>query len=237
MRHLLVATLLACCATPGHAVARECTAADATPAPTRHATSGRGTALAVQRCIRYQDKSGDWQLYLSGSNDRRDGDHVLSTEVAVQLFRRQVDGSLSLVWDMKDRIAKGEAGMWFSRKLSEFRDLDHSGEVTPLLVLRYVSWTDDADPSAGVKEDDDAGRLRIVVVRPRTSTVVAATVEAVSGTLDDERRTTANDAYFALPAQTRLHVQHLLRDWNRNQVFLSADNRGGFVPRHEKKRR
>jgi hypothetical protein len=60
-------------------------------------------------------------------------------------------------------------------------------------------------------------------------------VVAVTGTLDDERHTTANAKYFTPPEPTRRHVERLLRAWNRDRVFLSADNGGTFVLRRQKR--
>ncbi len=230
MRRHILALLLTCCATLAQGAARECTQADG--APPRPVPDEHGDALRIERCLRGTDQAGDWQLYLLGSDDRRDGDHVMSTRLAARMFRRQPDGTLVQRWVLHDRIAPGEAGAWFSRKLSEFRDLDAGGEVAPLLVLRFVSWRGE-DAKGGVDEGYDAGRLKVVLPGGDPP----ATVVAITGTLDDERRTTANEAYFALPEASRRHVQQLLRQWNRDQVFLSADNGGGFVPRHEKKRR
>ena len=224
MRPFVLALLLAGCATLAHSAARDCTKADG--APPRLAD-----ALAVERCVHGTDAAGDWQLYLLASHDRRDGDHLMSTRLAVQMFRRHPDGSMVEKWVLRDRVAIGEAGAWFSRRLSEFRDVD--GQVAPLLVLRFVSWKDADAPQEGANEDFDAGRLKLVLPEGDKP----ATVVASSGVLDDERRTTANDAYFALPAATRRHVQALLRQWNRDQVFLSADNGGSFEPRRDKKAR
>ena len=230
MRHPLTALLLASCATLAYGAARDCTKADGAPA--RLAADEHGLALPVERCLHGTDAAGPWQLYLLASHDRRDGDHVMSTRLAAQLFRREAGGTFVEKWVLRDRIAPGEAGAWFSRKLSEF-DVDAAGQLAPLLVLRFVRWKRDDAPQEGVDEDGDAGRLELVL--PGGDTPAAVT--AITGVLDDERRTTANDAYFALPPATRRHVQQLLRQWNRDQVFLSADNGGGFVPRHEKKRR
>jgi hypothetical protein len=231
MRPPLAALLLVCCASVAHAGARECAPADRAPA--QLATTDHGVALKVQRCLRYGDRAGDWQLYLLGSEERHDEEFVLSSRLVAQLFRRLPDGTLAPQWVLREHIADGEAGAWFSRKLSEFRDLDGSGNVTPMLVLRFVPWRHAEQPADGANEDYDAGRLKIVLLQAG----VASTVEAITGVLDDERRTTATATYFALPEPTRRHVQQLLHDWNRDQVFLSDDHGGRFVPRQEKKTR
>lgn len=228
LRRAAVALLLCCFATPGQAAARDCIPADGPPPPL--AGDERGVALKILRCVRGADAVGAWQLYLLGDCARRDGDVVLSTRLAAQMFTRQADGTLAQRWLLRDRIAPDEAGAWFSRKLSEFDGLDADGRAAPLLVLRFVAWKDE-DATRGVDEGDDAGRLKIVLPGGEPP----ATVMAVTGTLDDERHTTANDTYFTLPEPTRRHVERLLRAWNRDQVFLSADNGGTFVPRRQKR--
>jgi hypothetical protein len=228
LRRAAILALLCCWATLAQAAVRDCTPADGRPG---RLAGDPEAALKVLRCLHGTDRSGAWQLYLLGNEDRHDGDHAMSTRLAAELFTRQPDGTFVQRWLLRDRIAPDEAGAWFSRKLSEFEGLDADGTVAPLLVLRFVSWKG-ADPRDGANEDFDAGRLKLVL----PGGAVPATVTALTGTLDDERRTTANDAYFTLPEATRRHVQQLLRQWNHDQVFLSADNGGTFAPRREKKR-
>ena len=229
----LIALTLAGCATAGQAAddraPRPCTAADPTPA--RLAADEHGAAMKIARCVHYADRGGEYQLYLLESQDRRDGDAPMSTSLAAQLFRRQPDGTLVQRWVLHDRIAEGEAGAWFSKRLTAFPDLDGDGSVTPVLVLRFVPF-EDGEPGRGVDDGPYAGRLKIILFRGDTQVAV----RAVTGSLDDERHTTATDSFFALaPAQQR-YVQHQLRDWARQQLFVSDDNHGTFMPRRERRR-
>ena len=109
LRRAAVALLLCCFATPGQATARDCIPADGPPPPL--AGDERGVALKILRCVRGADAVGAWQLYLLGDSARRDGDVVLSTRLAAQMFTRQADGTLAQRWLLRDRIARDEAGL------------------------------------------------------------------------------------------------------------------------------
>ena len=233
MIRCLIALALACCATAGRAGAdsapRACVAAD--PAPARLAVDEQGAAMKVARCVHYADRGGEYQLYLLDTEDRRDGDDTMSGSLAAQLFKRQPDGTLVQRWVLHDRIGEGEAGAWFSRRLTEFPDLDGDGTITPVLVLRFVPF-EDGDPHRAVDAGPFAGRLKIILFRGDTKVAI----RAVTGSLDDERHTTATDSFFALPKAQQRHVQRKLREWTELQVFVSDDNHGTFMPRREKKR-
>jgi hypothetical protein len=227
----LIALTLACCATAGQAAddraPRACSAADPTPA--RLAADEHGAAMKIARCVHYADRGGEYQLYLLDTEDRRDGDDTMSSSLAAQLFKRQPDGTLVQRWVLHDRIGEGEAGAWFSKRLTEFRDLDGDGSITPVLVLRFVPF-ENGDPDRAVDAAPFAGRLKIILFRGDTKVAI----RAVTGSLDDERHTTATDSFFALPQAQQRYVQRKLREWTEQQVFVSDDNHGTFMPRHER---
>jgi hypothetical protein len=224
--------MLAVCATLAQAAPveppRACRSADGVPQ--RLTGDEHGQPLKLSRCQHWVDRSGSYQLWLLASDDRVVGDHHLSRRLAAQLFRRQPDGTLAPQWAIHDRIADGEAGAWFSQRLTEFPDLDGNGVLTPVLVLRFVPLTDAADPDDPVADHPYAGRLKVILFREGTKVAV----RAVTGDLDDERTTTATDSYFALPPAWRQHVQGRLRAWAHDRLFMSDDRGGSFVPKHER---
>ncbi|MEP6506557.1 MAG: hypothetical protein ABJD97_24695, partial [Betaproteobacteria bacterium] len=166
MIRLSPALLLLCCATLCHAAhahpVRPCT--DADPSPAKLAHDEHGGPLKVDKCWHYADRTGDYQLYLLASANRQDGDFTLSKSLAAQLFRKQPDCTLVSRWVLHDRIEEGEAGAWFSKKLTEFAELDGDGTVTPILVIRFVPLVrDEAD--APVDYGAYAGRLKFILFR------------------------------------------------------------------------
>ena len=107
----------------------------------------------------------------------------------------------------------------------KIRDLDRDGRLTPVLVLRFLPW--DGDGADRVIDGGPfAGRLEIVLFRGGERVAI----RAVTGMLDDERRTTATDSFFALPAAQQRWQEQLPRDWTQRQVFISDDNGGRFAP-------
>ncbi len=228
LRLAAVATL-ACCATlaladPAEAP-RACRSADGAPA--RLANDEHGTPMKLARCEHWVDRSGEYQLWLLGSDDRVVGDYHLSRSLAAQLFRRQPGGTLAQQWIIRDRVDDGEAGAWFSQHLTEFPDLDGNGVRVPVLVLRFVL---DKGKDDEVDTNPFEGRLKLILFRGGRKVAV----RAVTGELDDERHTTATDSYFALPAAWRRHVQGRLRAWADDDVFKSDDGNPAFVPRRER---
>ena len=228
MFRTLLLPLLVCCATLAHAAPKACTTGD--PTPSRLARDEHGDALKIARCLRWTDRTGDYQLYLLASEDRRDGDYTLSKSLAAQLFRKQPDGTLAARWVIHDRIEEGEAGAWFSKNLSEFPSLDGDGVVTPLLVLRFVGYGQ-GDPSRPVDYDAYAGRLKLILFHGDTKVAV----RAVTGGLDDERHTTASDSFFELPRPQQRYLQNKLRNLARDELFV-ADDVDDYRPKREKHR-
>lgn len=231
-RRLACLLALLVCATAAQATPvappRLCTAADGAPA--KLPNDEHGVPLKSRRCHHWVDRSGEYQLWLLGSDDQVVDDYHLSRSLAAQLFRKQPDGTLVPLWTIRDKAGQYEAGAWFSQHLTEFPDLEGNGVLTPILVVRFVPEQDDPHAEDPVKSGPFQGRLKLILFHDGTKVAV----RAVTGELDDERHTTATDSYFALPLAWRRHVQGLLRQWHGERVFVSDDGSPEFVPKRER---
>ena len=227
----LLALLVGVCATAAQAAPvappRACTAADGVPR--KLPNDEHGAPLKLSRCHHWVDRSGEYQLWPMASEDRTVDGYHLSKSLAAQLYRKQPDGTLAPQWVLHDRVDAFEDGAWFSQHLTEFPDLDGQGVLTPILVLRFVPQKDPPDPNDPVAAGPFEGRLKLILFHDGTKVAV----RAVTGELDDERRTTATDSYFTLPSAWRRHVEGRLRTWMHDQVFVSDDG-NAFVPRRER---
>ncbi len=230
IRRLASVAALVVCATAAQAAGisppRACTAADGVPS--KLPNDEHGVPLKLSRCHHWVDRSGEYQLWLMASEDRVVDEYHLSRSLAAQLFRKLPDGTLAPQWVIRDRVAEGESGAWFSQHLTEFPDLDGNGVLTPVLVLRFVPEKD-SDSGEPVAAGPYEGRLKLIFFHDGTKVAV----RAVTGGLDDERHTTATDSYFTLPASWRRHVEGRLRAWMHDEVFVSDDG-NKFVPKRER---
>jgi hypothetical protein len=83
-----------------------------------------------------------------------------------------------------------------------------------------------------IDNDDYVGRIKIVAFHLGRK----ATIHAITGHLDGDRMTTANDNYFALPKPVQQHlVKKMAAMYDAGQ--FGFDNSYGFVPKKEAARR
>jgi hypothetical protein len=176
----------------------------------------------------YTDKSGSYALLLGEKQDLPFPEEQLSSAIQAVLYRVGSDNALTKQWAIRDFAGEHAAGINFRTKLFEFTDIDGDGLVDPVLVYRFF------EPEDGehINTDDFAGRIKIVAFHLGKK----VTIHAITGQLDDERKTTANSNYFALPKAVQQHlVKKMAAMYGAGQ--FGFDNSYGFVPRKETARR
>jgi len=230
---LLAIALLVSLATGSHAQTpagksgNECAAG--APYLNGEALKKAGFELPVFKRYCYSDKAGSHVLLLGEKQDLPFPEEKLSSAIQAALYKVGADGgSLTPEWSIRDFAGKEEAGLNFRSKLIELADIDGDGLVDPVLVYRFF----EPDGADRIVNDDFVGRIKIVAFHQGRK----ATIHAITGNLDGDRKTTANANYFALPKPVQQHlVKKMAAMYSAGQ--FGFDNSYGFVPRKEGARR
>lgn len=161
-------------------------------------------AFPIFRTYKYTDKSGEYYMVLTESNDKITADtagkDTISYKIRAVNLKRS-PGGLIKQWEMNDFIIKNheygemEERIWFWTKYSSFTDIDHDGLVEPILVYG----------AAGINGYDD-GRIKILTWY-KGKKVAFGFQNSVS---DYGRDTQYDDALNHLPKTIQQHVFGLL---------------------------
>lgn len=232
-RTLLAVALLASLATGSHAQTppgkngTECAAG--APYLNAEALKKAGFELPVFKRYCYSDKAGSHVLLLGEKQDLPFPEEKLSSVIQAALYKVGADGvSLTPEWSIRDFPGRDEAGVNFRSKLIELTDIDGDGLVDPVLVYRFF----EPDGADRIVNDDFVGRIKIVTFHQGRK----ASIHAITGNLDGDRRTTANASYFELPKPVQQHlVKKMAAMYSAGQ--FGFDNSYGFVPRKDVARR
>lgn len=169
----------------------------------------------------YTDKSGSYQVYLTEKLDKFPGKAPLSTVLEAQIVKIPATGNPVISTTVRETSTNSEAGGYFSSKLLELSDIDGDGLVDPIVVFRFC----EKDGNGGYDEDPFSGRMKTVIVHKGAK----ASVDAVTGTLDNERSTKGDAAYFALPAKVQAYLVKKFGGIYSAKQF-GYDNSKGFKP-------
>jgi hypothetical protein len=184
-----------------------------------------GVELPVFKRYCYIDRSGSYALMLFEKQDRPFPDEMLSSAIQATLFKLGSDGALTRQWSIRDFAGKADAGINFRSKLVEFADLDADGLIEPILVYRFFA----PDDGSGFSSSDFSGGIKIITFHQGRKVAI----HAITGQLDDERRTTANANFFALPKPARQHLVRKMAGMYSARQF-GFDNSYGFMPQEER---
>lgn len=204
------------------AAARECPAN--APFLSAEALKKAGFELPVFKRYCYTDKAGSHALLLGEKQDLPFPEEQLSSAIRASLYRIEGDRTLTQEWSIRDFAGKDEAGVNFRSKLIELADIDGDGLVDPVLVYRFYK----PDGADHIDDDDYVGRIKIVTFHKGSK----ATIHAITGHCDGERKTTANGNYFALPKAVQQHLVKKMSGMAGAGQF-GFDNSYGYVPRKE----
>ncbi|MFH0129243.1 M949_RS01915 family surface polysaccharide biosynthesis protein [Variovorax sp. VaC1] len=188
------------------------------------ALKAAGFELPVFKRYCYTDKSGSYALLLGEKQDRPFHSEQLSSTLQAALYKVDGDKVLTRQWAIRDFAGKDDGGINFRSKLIELSDIDGDGLVDPILVYRFYPLVD----TDSISTDDFSGGIKIVTFHRGRK----ATIHAITGDLDGDRKTTANSNYFALPKVARQHLVRKMAAMYKAGQF-GFDNSYDFVPKRE----
>lgn len=183
-----------------------------------------GFELPVFKRYCYTDKSGSYALLLGEKQDRPFPPERLSSTLQAVLYKVEDGKVLTRQWAIRDFAGKDDGGINFRSKLTELTDIDGDGLVDPIVVYRFFALVD-AD---NISTDDFSGGIKIVTFHQGKK----ATIHAITGDLDGDRKTTANSNYFALPKVVQQHLVKKMAAMYKAKQF-GFDNSYDFVPKKE----
>jgi len=183
-----------------------------------------GLELPVFKRYCYTDKSGSYALLLSEKQDLPFSREKLSSVIQASLYKVEGGNALARQWSIRDFAGKDEGGVNFRSQLIELTDIDGDGLVDPVLVYRFFVL----EGADSISTGDFTGRIKIVTFHQGRK----ATIHAITGDLDGDRKTTANGNYFALPKSVRQHLVKKMSAMYSARQF-GFDNSYDFAPRKE----
>jgi hypothetical protein len=172
----------------------------------------------------FADKSGSYALLLGEEQDRRFPEEPLSSAIQASLYKVGSDHMLTRQWAIRDFAGEQAVGVNFRTRLFEFTDIDGDALVDPVLVYRFF----ESEGDDHVNLDPFSGRAKIIAFHQGRK----ATIHAVTGQLDGQRRTTGNSGYFALPKTVQRHLVKKMGAMYSARQF-GFDNSYGFAPQKE----
>ena len=132
---------------------------------------------------------------------------------------------MNLLDTIRDASNEYEAGVDFDTELSEIRDIDSDGIIEPILVYRFFNKDKNSFDTSAF-----SGRIKIIMFYKAKKIVIRAS----SGTLDDERSTTANENFFLLPKQIQHYLVKKMTEMYKNDIF-GFDNSHNAMPIEQNK--
>lgn len=173
----------------------------------------------------FTDRSGSYDLFLNEKQDKPYDNDLLSTAIEAKLYKRSSTTESILVSSFQDQKNPNEIGVNFRSKLTELSDLDNDGAIDPMVVYKFVDPLQDATADKAY-----SGRLKIVMFYKGQKVVI----RAMTGALDPQRSTTANDQFFKLPVKLQKHLIAKMKKMYDDGIF-GFDNSNNFIPKTEVK--
>ncbi|SMC53156.1 M949_RS01915 family surface polysaccharide biosynthesis protein [Pedobacter africanus] len=156
----------------------------------------------IRRVYRYLDRSGQFFIVLTESNDLKNGrKDTLHHHIKAHNFHMEKNGLLKK-WEIVDAITKQpgtdemENSIWFWTKYTDFKDIDNDGLIDPVIIYG----------TSGMNHIDD-GRIKILIYYKGKKFAV----RHQNGTLDFERNTRVDKAFYTLPVKIQEHVKLIMK--------------------------
>ncbi|TAF34935.1 MAG: hypothetical protein EAZ57_02220 [Cytophagales bacterium] len=160
-----------------------------------------GIEYRIYRAYAYSDAGGDYYVVFTEKADKitESGD-TINYKIKAFAFQNNSDGLLKL-WEINDFTIKNpgtkedETSIWFWTKYCEFIDHDNDGYVEPIVVYG----------TSGINKQAD-GRMKILVFYKGKKVAI----RHQNGTLDFERNTQVDAAFYTLPAAIQNRVKAIM---------------------------
>jgi hypothetical protein len=190
----------------------------------KHETDSIFTGLEypVFRGWEYKDRAGLHYLLLMEKYSQVKPKDTITTNISAVCMSRYTAGPTpagpgtikeqqvpTLRWRMRDALDDDERSIWFFTRYISPRDIDGDGYVDPLIIYG----------TSPKEEGSDHRRLKMLLYY-RYSKVA---IRAVTGTLDLERSTQYDPAFYRLPASIQSYMKQLLQQISKDQDFILAN--------------
>jgi len=169
-----------------------------------------GLEYPVFRGWEYKDPAGLHYLLLMEKYSQTKPKDTITTNISAVCMSKYVKEQEipTLRWKMKDLLEEDEKSIWFFTRYISPRDIDGDGYVDPLIIY-----------GTSPKEDGSDHRRLKMLVYYRYSKVA---IRAVTGTLDVERNTQYDAAFYKLPPSIQSYMKQLLQQISKDQNFILA---------------
>jgi hypothetical protein len=156
-------------------------------------------SFPINKAYKCSDKSGVFYIVFTDSQDKEDKE---SSKIKAFNFQQE-NNTLVKKWEMNDFVIKQVNGgemeemIWFWTTYSSFTDIDNDGFIDPVIVYG----------TAGMNQTDD-GRLKILLYYKGKKIAI----RHQNGTLDFERNTMVDKAFYALPQKIQAHIKEIMNN-------------------------
>jgi hypothetical protein len=161
-----------------------------------------GITYPIRRVYKCIDKSGQFFIVLTENNDTITAEKVtLHNSIKAFNFRQDKSGLIKK-WEMNDFITKQatnddmENSIWFWTKYCEFSDIDNDSLIDPILIYG----------TSGMNYTSD-GRIKILIYYKGQKFAI----RHQNGTLDFERNTNVDKAFYSLPLALQDHIKLIMK--------------------------
>ena len=170
--------------------------------------SSLNITFPIFRVYKYTDKADILYCVLTESQDKINaGKDSLNSQIkAIQV--KFENGQFIKLWEINDQLIKDkeEKSIWFWTKYADFKDADADGLGDPIIVYGTTAVNGYGD-----------GRIKIIIYYKGQKVAI----RHQNGTLDFERETSVDKAFYALPVllQTAVKQKMELMIKNKQAIF------------------
>ncbi|SMC44881.1 hypothetical protein SAMN04488524_0488 [Pedobacter africanus] len=161
-----------------------------------------GINYPIRRVYRCIDSSGQFFIVLTEStNVKAPRTDTLHHHIKALNFQAEKNGLIKK-WEIDDSIIKQpgndemENSIWFWTKYTALKDIDNDGLIDPVMVYG----------TSGLNHTDD-GRIKILTYYKGKKFAI----RHQNGTLDFERNTRVDKAFYTLPVKIQEHVKLIMQ--------------------------
>ena len=170
--------------------------------------SSLNITFPIFRVYKYTDKADIFYCLLTESQDEiKAGKDTLNSQIKAVHVKSE-NGQFIKLWEINDQLIKNkeEKSIWFWTKYADFNDTDADGLADPIIVYGTTAVNGYGD-----------GRIKIIIYYKGQKVAI----RHQNGTLDFERETSVDKAFYALPVllQTAVKQKMELMIKNKQAIF------------------